>query len=309
MKQLFNGVIRLTRYKEFMFFVVITTLLGAAAGDGKFGWNLVGILVANWLAVGFAFMINDVEDAPDDALTPHKAIRNPVSARLLSPKIAKIASFGVAFFAVVLFGLLGPMPFMFGVFSLLLGFLYSWRLVRFKTLPFLDMLSHCLMLAGLQFLAAFFTFSAGFNGKWIFPFTCVLCISLYGELFNELRDLEGDMKAGLTHTAIFLGPRLTHLLMITLGLTGIVAAVITIVFGGLIPYWVLIILAVLVSILVGPKAYKIRKQRSSLQIQGPLQKPVEIAAAFALIAQFIAPWALGLIPFTAYWAMLNLLIR
>jgi 4-hydroxybenzoate polyprenyltransferase len=294
MLQLLNGIIRLTRYKEFMFFVVITTLLGAAAGDGE---------------VGFAFMINDVEDAPDDALNPQKAHRNPVSARLLSPKTARTASFGVAFMAMVLFGLLGPLPFILGMFSLLLGFLYSWRLIRFKTLPFLDMLSHCLMLAGLQFLTAFFTFSAGLNEKWIFPFTCVLCISLYGELFNELRDLEGDMKAGLTHTAIFLGPRLTHFLMIVLGLIGIGAAIITIIEGDLIPYWVLIVLGILVFILIIPKANKISRQRSSLQIQEPLQKPVEIAAAFALIAKFVAPWAVGFIPFTAYWTLLNFLIK
>ncbi len=308
MKNLIDGIIRLTRFQEFLFFVVITTLLGAAAGDGKFGWPLLGVLVANWLAVAFAFMINDVEDAPDDALTPHKALRNPVSAKILSPKAARTASFGVAFLSALVFASLGPIPFLAGILSLLLGFLYSWRLIRFKTLPFLDMASHCLMLAGLQFLSGFFTFSPGFNGKWVFPFICVLSISLYGELFNELRDLEGDIKAGLTHTAIFLGPRLTHFIMILLGLTGIVAGFISIA-TGLIPLWVLIILAIMTAILVAPKTTQIRHMRTSLQIQEPLQKPVEMAAAFALTVQFVAPWAIGMIPFTAYWAFFNLLVK
>jgi 4-hydroxybenzoate polyprenyltransferase len=60
-----NALIRLTRYKEYIFFVMVTTFLGAIVGKGFFGWKLVGVLTANLLAVAFAFMINDVEDAPD----------------------------------------------------------------------------------------------------------------------------------------------------------------------------------------------------------------------------------------------------
>jgi 4-hydroxybenzoate polyprenyltransferase len=309
LKTQINGIIRLTRFKEFLCFVVITTFLGASAGEGKFSWPLIGILVGNWLAVGFAFMINDVEDAPDDALTPQKAIRNPVSARLLSPKDARIASFGVAILAIGVFATLGWVPFLLGTLSVVLGFLYSWRLVRFKTLPFLDMASHCLMLAGLQFLAAYFTFSPGFNGKWFFPFVCVMCISLYGELFNELRDLEGDIKAGLTHTAVLLGPRITHIIMLTLGMIGIIAGIISIVVVGLIPIWVLILLAVVAIILVTPQVLKIKRGESSIQLQEPLQKPIEIAAAFALIVQFLVPWASALIPFSAIWSSINIFAR
>jgi 4-hydroxybenzoate polyprenyltransferase len=309
LKTQIEGLIRLTRFKEFLCFVVITTLLGASAGEGRFGWPLIGILVGNWLAVGFAFMINDVEDAPDDALTPHKATRNPVSARLLSPKAARIASFGVAFLALCFFATLGLVPFLLGGFSVVLGFLYSWRLVRFKTLPFLDMASHCLMLAGLQFLAAYFTFSPGFNGKWVFPFVCVMCISLYGELFNELRDLEGDIKAGLTHTAVLLGPSLTHIIMLVLGMIGIIAGIISIVVVGLIPVWVLILLAVLATILVTPQVLKIKRGKSSLQLQEPLQKPIEIAAAFALMVQFLVPWANALIPLSSILGYINFFAR
>jgi 4-hydroxybenzoate polyprenyltransferase len=309
LKKQIDGIIRLTRFKEFLCFVVITTLLGAAAGDGKFSWPLIGILVGNWLAVGFAFMINDVEDAPDDALSPHKAVRNPVSARLLSPQAARIASFGVALLALCVFASLGLIPFLLGGFSVVLGFLYSWRLVRFKTLPFLDMASHCLMLAGLQFLAAYFTFSPSFNGKWAFPFVCVMCISLYGELFNELRDLEGDIKAGLTHTAVLLGPRITHIIMLALGMIGIIAGIISIVVVGLIPIWVLLLLAALAVILATPQVLKIRRAKSSIQLQEPLQKPIEIAAAFALLVQFLVPWANAIIPLSSIWAYIIFLAR
>ena len=84
MTQRLNGIWRLTRFQEYVCFVIITTFLGAAASRGSLGWPLIGVLVANWLAVGFAFMINDVEDAPDDALDPAKAraiLSQPASSR------------------------------------------------------------------------------------------------------------------------------------------------------------------------------------------------------------------------------------
>ena len=309
MKKRIDGVVRLSRYKEFFFFVVITSLLGAAAGNGKFGWSLILLLAGNWLAVAFAFMINDVEDAPDDALTPSKAIRNPVSARLLSPRLARYASFGVALLALIIYSCLGLIPFLLGLFCLVLGFLYSWRFIRFKTLPFLDIASHCLMLAGLQFLTAFFTFSSNFNQKWIFPFICILSLSIYGELFNELRDFEGDIKAGLTHTAAFLGEQLSHFLMLICGVIGIATAILTIAIDGLIPLWVVILLVVFISILVIPRMIRMKRIKSSLALQEPFQKPIEIAAAFALFIQFLAPWADRLLPLNAFWIFLSSLVR
>ena len=65
-KKRIDGTIRLSRYREFLWFVMITTLLGAVSSGGVLGIRLIAVLVANWLAVAFMFMINDVEDAPDD---------------------------------------------------------------------------------------------------------------------------------------------------------------------------------------------------------------------------------------------------
>jgi len=144
------ALIRLTRFKEFTFFVIVTTFLGVAAGHGQFNCTLVGVLAANWLSVMFAFMINDVEDAPDDALNPRKIKRNPVSAGELSPGAARNASLVVAILAVILYAFLGLWPFLLGFCSLALGFVYSWRRIRIKNIAFLDLTSHCLMLAGLS---------------------------------------------------------------------------------------------------------------------------------------------------------------
>lgn len=290
MKNKLLGVYRLTRFKEFFFFVAVTTLLGAIASEGQFSSKLFIVLLANWLAVGFAFMINDVEDASDDALTPSKAARNPVTAGLITPRFARMVSLLVALLSAVTYAFLGLVPFLLGIACLLLGFLYSWRGLRFKTMAFLDLVSHCLMLAGLQYLGGYFSFQDHFNQKWLFPFIFVICISLYGELFNELRDLDGDIMAGLKHTGVILGYAWTHRLMITLLVVGISAGVSSVLFVHLIPNWVLSVLALLAVVFITPRLLKLRLMQSSVQFQEPLQKPLEIAAACALFVQFFGPW-------------------
>jgi 4-hydroxybenzoate polyprenyltransferase len=291
LKQQINGLIRLLRYKEYLFFVTVTTLLGATASYGFFGLKLVAVLLANILAVAFSFMINDVEDAPDDALNPDKVNRNPVSAKDITRKQAMRASWVVAALAIVMYSLCGLLPFIMGMICLALGFLYSWRGVRFKNMPIVDMLSHCMMLAGLQYLSAYFAFSPASFDRWFFPFLFVTCISLYGELFNEIRDLDGDLEAGLRHTAAVLGARPTYGLMMTVLITGVFSAIYTFFIGRLIAPWVLIVMGGLaVSFLVVP-IVQARKHRNFVKLQESFQKPFEIAAAFALLTQFVLPWA------------------
>ena len=189
-----QAVWRLTRFPEYVSFVIITTLLGAAAGQGSLEWPLIVVLVANWLAVGFAFMVNDVEDAPDDAMTPAKARRNPVSSGDISPRFARVLSFTVAVAATLLYASLGLGPFLTGVACLVLAYLYSSRRVRLKATPVVDLISHALILAGLQFLAAYLTFDGGTLSQGASAFSLVVAISLYGQLFNELRDFDGDLR-------------------------------------------------------------------------------------------------------------------
>ena len=103
----FTGLWRLSRFKDYAGSVIFTTGLGIAAAGGTFSWKLILVLTANLLAVGFAFMYNDLEDAPDDALDAKKVKRNPVTAGLISSREADIASWFVAALALLLFIPLG----------------------------------------------------------------------------------------------------------------------------------------------------------------------------------------------------------
>ncbi len=285
-----HGFWRLTRFTEYVSFVLFTTFLGAAAGGGSWGWPLILVLAANWLAVGFAFMINDVEDAPDDAINPAKMLRNPVSSGDLSARSARASSFAAAVAAAVLYALVGWWPFLVGIACLTLAFLYSSRRVRLKAIPGADLVSHALMLAGLQFLAAYLTFGGGPAWQWVFPMASVVAISLYGQLFNELRDLEGDIQAGVTHTASALGPRLATLLMLFWFCVGVGSAIATIVFLRLVPVWVLLVLLAVAGLLVLRPLMKLRRGQSAVELHQPFQKPFEVAAALALLAWFAGPW-------------------
>lgn len=285
-----KGLAKLTRFNEYVYFVIITTLLGVAAAKGNFDWRLFVLLPANWLAVGFAFMINDVEDAPDDALSNKKIHRNPVAAGLITPRTARVSTFLVALVSAGLFALLGFLPFVFGVTSLILGFLYSYRGVRLKTMAVFDILSHCLMLAGLQFLAGYFSFTNALNKNWVWPFTFVVAISIYGELFNEIRDIENDRAAHLRHTAITLGDRAAHSLMFITLIIGAFSGAVSLLMINLIPGWVLLLMVVLSAIFVLPPLIKIKQGDTHMAIQGSFQKPLERAASLALILQYFIPW-------------------
>jgi 4-hydroxybenzoate polyprenyltransferase len=289
MKQGFKGIIRLSRYKEFTSFVIVTTLLGALSGKGVFGWQLAIVLAANWLVVAFAFMINDIEDAADDAINPSKVDRNPLSAGLLSIRSAWLVTGAVGLASISLFAQLGFYPFICGFASLSISFLYSWRQIRLKTVPVLDMLSHGLMLAGLQFLAAYFCFDRSELSRWLYPFLFIVAISMYGVLFNQLRDLEWDRRAGLTHTAATLGPGISFRLMMSFGLIGVVAGAMTIFVIRLIPTWVLIGVGIGTLVLSLPVWSRMQAKGTSIEIQQSVQKPLEIATATALSAQFVWP--------------------
>jgi len=290
LKNTIKGLIKLTRFDEYVYFVIITTLLGVASARGSFDWRMLILIPANWLAVGFAFMINDIEDAPDDALTTQKINRNPVSAGLISPKIAKIATFLTAIISIILFGLLGLWPLIFGLITLALGYLYSYRGVRLKTMPIFDIISHCLMLAGLQFLVAYFTYSPRLGQNWFWPFTFVVSISVYGELYNEIRDIDGDRSANLHHTAIFLGERSTHILMLVMLFLGIFSGAVSLIMIELIPLWVFFMMAFLVVLFLLPQLLKINREDGGIALQGKFHKPVERAAALALLLQYVIPW-------------------
>ncbi len=280
------GVVRLTRYREYVLFVTVTTLFGAKFGGGEFDLRLLIVLVANMLVVAFAFMYNDVEDAPDDALDERKAQRNPISAGMLSPRAGRAVCAITALLTLGMYALLGGMAFLLGALCLALAFLYSWRMARLKAVPVADLISHSLSLAGLQFLCAYFAFDQGKPHSWLF-FLFAALISVYGELNNELRDLAVDRRAGIQHTAHWIGARGTKLLMfISLALALVMLGVFL--WLEMIPLWLLIVPIVVAPMLFAEHIWHVLRRRTfAIEQRELMHEPALVMGLFTILAWFV----------------------
>lgn len=234
-----RALIKLTRWQEYVFFVIPLTLVGALLAarpnDILLDWRLVAVILANILAVAYAFMINDIEDAPDDALDPARAARNPITSGQLHPRFGYAACRLVAGITLIFYALGGVNAFLIGGLTLLLSHLYSWRRVRLKAWPVTDIVSHSLMLSGLLMLAGYFLYHDAPGIVW-FVAAAVTLMSIYGQLYNQLRDLDMDKAAGLHNTAILLGERNTRLFMY-LSIALAAACLLTAIVGGVFPLW------------------------------------------------------------------------
>lgn len=282
-----KGVLQLTRYREYVLFVAATTLFGAKFGGGVFDMRLLIVLIANILVVGFAFMYNDVEDAPDDALDAKKAQRNPISAGMISPRMGKLACLVVGLLVLGLYGSLGGMTFLLGALCLGLAFLYSWRVARLKAVPVADLISHSLSLAGLQFLCAYFAFDQGKPYSWTF-FLFTVMISVYGELNNELRDIEVDKKAGIRHTADLIGVKWTKVLMV---ITLVIAVVMLGVFlwMEMIPLWLLIVPLVLAPMLFAEQLWNLLNRRAHVvNDREAMHEPAVLIGLITVMVWFVS---------------------
>jgi 4-hydroxybenzoate polyprenyltransferase len=235
------GLIQLTRWREHVTFVIPLTILGAllavqnAGGDAGLDWRLVAVTLANILAVAYAFMINDIEDAPDDARDPARAIKNPITSGRIGVRVGYTVCRVVAAATLILYAFGGLTVFIIGTGTLLLSHLYSWRPVRLKAYPVTDIVSHSLMLSGLLLLAGYFVYHSQPGIVWFVAAGATL-FSVYGQLYNQLRDYDMDKAAGLYNTAIVLGEKNTRrAIYLSIGLA--LACLLAAVMQGVFPLW------------------------------------------------------------------------
>ena len=258
LKQQLRGLVRLTRWKEFIPFVIPLTVLGALLAaqpnDRLLDWRLIVVTMGNIMAVAYAFMINDIEDAPDDARDPARAARNPIANGEIGVRIGYAACRVVAAITLILYAFGGLPVFLIGAATLLLSHFYSWRPVRLKAWPVTDVVSHSLMLSGLLLLAGYFIYDGQPGIVWLVAAAATLA-SVYGQLYNQLRDYKFDKAAGLYNTAILLGEanaRRVMYLSVGLAIVCLLAAIVKLVF----PLWLglALLVSIAISMLFRPQA-------------------------------------------------------
>ena len=208
--------LQLSRWQEFVPFVLPLTVLGALLGaeftarplDGR----LLASLAGNMLAVAYAFMLNDIEDAPDDALDAARAPQNVIASGRLSARAAYLGCALAAAAALACYALGGGRVLLTGAVTLALAHLYSWRPVRLKKWALVDVVSHVLMLSALLFLTGYWLYARAL-GEAVWLLAAAALLSAYGQLYNQLRDAAADRSAGLRNTTWLLGERGARLAM------------------------------------------------------------------------------------------------
>ena len=200
-----HAIMQLTRLCEYIGSVTIVTALGVltnVSGHTLTFLPVLALFAMNVLNFAFSFMINDIEDADNDSLDTAKVNRNPVSAGRIRVHRAYFYTLVCGLASASISLLLGWQVLLINTVSLALGFAYSWRKVRLKSYPIVDLVSHALFLGTLQFLSAVFVANSSPPALLVmWGALSIFGISVIGDLRNELRDFAVDHKVGLTNTA------------------------------------------------------------------------------------------------------------
>lgn len=240
MKKLFAQYLFPRFVMDFSTFYPPLMILGFFAAQLKLDSAFMLGLVANYLMLVFAFMINDIEDREDDAKNKYKklsilnhlklnlGIYNEENAktdgsykRFLNPFAHAIWTPTFGYFVLLISAILsillsyfagGWLVTLVAMTNLGFGVLYSWKRLRLKALPIIDVLSHAYLLAGAQILYFLAYPNANIDIGSILILLGATLYAIAGDLFNEYRDFASDQEAGLRNTASILGENLTSLL-------------------------------------------------------------------------------------------------
>lgn len=290
MKKSIYGIIKLFRFNEYVYIILITSMLGVASSQGSIGGRFIILTLANLFAVSFVFMFNDIEDAPLDALSASDSNHNPIATGLITPKTAKLAAGSVAILSAAFFVYLGFWPLLFGLGILILGYFYSCRGFKLRSMIALDIFSNSLMLAGLPFLCAYFTYATKFTHDGFWPFVFVMSLSLYISFYYKLRRPLIDSNLSQNGKTPGFSDRSTNILMILILVIGVVSGAVTLFIIEIIPFWVYGIIAILTILFIFPAWLVIRKGEQNLTFHLLLLLPLTRATAIALALQHLLPW-------------------
>ncbi|UQA59102.1 UbiA family prenyltransferase [Polyangium aurulentum] len=191
----------MSRVEEFHGNTIALVALGAVFNPRLSAGDIALLFFGNLLLTIFAFAINDVEDAEDDAKDPAKVVRNPICAGLLTPVQALALSWLSAVVGLALLVPFGARVVLLGALNVALGFAYSSKRIRLKAMPYIDLVSHGLFLGTLQFLTVTYARAPELPASAALCALFICTISMAGDLWNEIRDYDVDRKTGIRNTA------------------------------------------------------------------------------------------------------------
>lgn len=208
---------RLTRIRAYWLTLFsIIALIFLISPQNLFSSRTVIVFLANLFLTAFVYAFNDVEDATDDYNILEKRKRNPIANSDLTRTQGYLISFLLLLIGFLLTLIISPLVFFSGLILAFVGFFYSWKPVRFKSKPLIDLISHVICLGVLQFFITYLTFRS--FDLLVIPFLMIIIpFSLMVEILFELRDYSVDKKTNIRNTIQKLGRFDIRKLLITLG--------------------------------------------------------------------------------------------
>lgn len=191
---------RFTRLGDYVhvLFLIFPLIFLISPAD-LFSYRTVIIFLANLCLTAFGYMFNDLEDAEDDYNDVGKRMRNPITSGEITRRQSYLFNLFLLSVGLLLLLSLSPFVFLLGIIYALVGFVYSWRSLRLKSRPILDLVSHVLFLGVLQFLTTYAAFRP--LDLSIAPFLMIIVpISVMNEILHELQDYEVDRDTEITNT-------------------------------------------------------------------------------------------------------------
>lgn len=247
-REKFNAILRLTRWRDHVPFVVPLSLLGVLMAlytrDVQPDLRLLLVVLGNVLTMSAAFVINDVADAPDDARDPRKRKSNVIASGLLDRRTGLTVFGGLATVAFVMFAFSGLWPLIWGSSALFLAYAYSAPPFRFKALPVVDVVVHAYGGGSFLVITGYFLYSSVPGTAWLIILAFFLG-SAYGQFYNQLDDYDVDKQADLHNTTQTVGKAVATTLMY-LSLTLAIAFVGIAIAQGVFPGWLSAVLVVCV---------------------------------------------------------------
>lgn len=247
------ALIRLSRYKEYALHISILTLFAARLSGGYFNLQLVLLVIANVIGLTYVYMLNDVEDAPDDLLDPWKRARNPVANGDLTKNQAYFACFIAASLAVLFYSAISRYALILGILMLVVATLGTVHVFRLKGHFAIDVLGHSFVIGVSQYLISYFTILARPASSFWPALLAVGLFSIYIELWQETRDMTVDKKAGLRTSASLLSERGVNLVVSILIVAIVFLLCLSLATSGA-PAWFLVIWA---SVFLIPFGYRL----------------------------------------------------
>jgi len=192
--------LRFTRLFDYVHvLVLIFPLIFLISPADLFSSKTVLVFFANLCLTAFGYMYNDLEDAEDDYHDVEKRERNPVASGEITRRQSYFFNLVLVSAGLYLFSLISALVLVLGGVFTLVGFVYSWRTLRLKSRPILDLVSHVIFLGAFQFLTTYAAFRP--LDLSVIPFLMIVVpFSLMNEVIHEMKDYDVDKETKINNT-------------------------------------------------------------------------------------------------------------